>query len=1066
MKRSILTLISGTALLVASLVVPASAVALPRVASVDVGAQNGALTKGTAGSATYQVTVTKATTQALTATLSVTTALPAGVTASFSPASLSWLSSESGAKTSTLTLATGTTTPNGVTAFTVRAVRSNGGNGSDLATGAGTLTVDLPVPTITFGPAPAPMYPGGSFSVSATTSSDGNLTFSAAGGPCVLLDGVLGTFSPTSLGTCAVLASTPATANWAAGAAYLYVVITPIPNVFLDLYAVTGTASLPGQSVPIWAYTSDGSTATTPGGPTLGVAEGDVVQITLHNDITEQTALVIQGQNMIPDVTGAAPGGNAAYVFHATKAGTFLYQAGLLSNAEHQVAMGLYGALIVRSATAGQAYDNAATAYDDEAVIVTSEIDPQLNASANPSGFDMRAYAPRYFLVNGKAYPDTDTIPTMAGHRILLRYVNAGVWHHSMATLGLSQLVIADDGNLLAYSHRMVAETIGPGQTLDTIATIPASAADGTRYALYDGNQWFSNSGSAAFGGMLAFLEAGTPPPPGPDTVGPAVSSLTLTPSVTTGAGDVTVTATVSDVASGGSNIAAAEYYIDTTGGSPTAMTGAFASPTESVSGTISAATLSGLTSGSHTIYVRGQDTVGNWGGFNFAVLVLDKAGPATTGAILSPNHANGTTSVAITATATDLASGGSNIAGAEYSIDGGAPAVLSVSAAAPIAAVSGTISAATVNLLTEGSHSVAIRSQDALGNWGPATVVTLVVDKSGPATSNVTAAPNPNNGTLGINSSNLAVRVSATFTDTGSNISTAEGFIDAVGANGTGFAFTSADGQFNSMTESGYADIPLTTIAQLSTDNHTIYVHGKDAAGNWGATSSTILVVDKAAPTITTVTLVPTTLAFGPGSTQLTVSAADVGTGVVGGEYWIDAAAPTSFAGTTVTINTGTLAAGAHTVNVRVQDAATNWSAVSSATLYLVRAVNDAVAITANTSATQTADVNAAAGALANDQPVGVAGRTARLASAPQRTSGSGAGTITVTCPASLGTAAAPAISGNTVCTNGAYRVTLTGVGNNNNQRRASKQGTFSFTYTETLNGVTSVATVVITVN
>ena len=92
--------------------------------------------------------------------------------------------------------------------------------------------------------------------------------------------------------------------------------------------------------------------------------------------------------------------------------------------------------------------------------------------------------------------------------------------------------------------------------------------------------------------------------------------------------------------------------------------------------------------------------------------------------------------------------------------------------------------------------------------------------------------------------------------------------------------------------------------------------------------------------------------------------------------------------------------------------------------------------------------------------------GRLARIASAPVRTSGNGAGTIAISCPGSLGTAATPSINGNTVCTNGAYRVTLNGVGNNNNQRTASKRGTYQFTYTLTLNGVTATATVTITVN
>jgi len=365
----------------------------------------------------------------------------------------------------------------------------------------------------------------------------------------------------------------------------------------------------------------------------------------------------------------------------------------------------------------------------------------------------------------------------------------------------------------------------------------------------------------------------------------------------------------------------------------------------------------------------------------------------------------------------------------------------------------------------------VSVRSQDSLGNWGALATINLVVDQTGPTTSNVSAAPNPNNGALPFNSSTPAVRVTGTFTDTLSNISAGEGFIDAVGVNGTGFIFLPTDGSFNSLSENGYVDIPLTTIGALSNGNHTIYVHGRDAAGNWGATSTTILVIDKTVPTITSVTLNPNTIAIGTASVKLNVVADDTGTGVSGGQYWIDGTATppataTAFTGTTATINTGVLAGGIHTVYVRVQDAATNWSAVSSATLTVIQAVNDTSTITANNSATQTSDANAAAGVLVNDQPIGLAGRTASLASAPVRTSGTGAGTITLSCPASLGIPATPAISGSTVCTNGAYRTTLNGVGNSGNARRTSKLGTYQFTYTETLNGATSTATVTITVN
>ncbi len=62
----------------------------------------------------------------------------------------------------------------------------------------------------------------------------------------------------------------------------------------------------------------------------------------------------------------------------------------------------------------------------------------------------------------------------------------------------------------------------------------------------------------------------------------------------------------------------------------------------------------------------------------------------------------------------------------------------------------------------------------------------------------------------------------------------------------------------FNSATETGYADIPLATINALSAGNHTIYVRGKDATGNWGETATTILLIDRIPPTFAGISLAP----------------------------------------------------------------------------------------------------------------------------------------------------------------------------------------------------------------
>jgi hypothetical protein len=142
------------------------------------------------------------------------------------------------------------------------------------------------------------------------------------------------------------------------------------------------------------------------------------------------------------------------------------------------------------------------------------------------------------------------------------------------------------------------------------------------------------------------------------------------------------------------------------------------------------------------------------------------------------------------------------------------------------------------------------------------------------------------------------------------------------------------------------------------------------------------------------------------------------------------------------------------------VQDAATNWSAVSSATVHVVRAVADAYGTTvANNNTgnnrTQAIAVTAGNGVLANDQPTGLAGRTATPAAPVVTRTSNGTGTGLATMTVNL-------------ASNGGFTYTLT-VPNSvtgNANIRAAKRGTYQFTYTETLNGVTSNATVTITVN
>lgn len=628
----------------------------------------------------------------------------------------------------------------------------------------------------------------------------------------------------------------------AIGLTALVLATTPGPAraapVAFDLWAMPGTIQLAGLAAPTpaWGYAAGAAGPASVPGPVLIVTQGDTVTVTLHNGLAEATALDLAGQGLVPDEAGVPAGGSKAYAFTAGAPGTYLYQAGPLPGAQHQVPMGLYGALVVRPAAGpAQAYESAATTFDDEAVLVLSEVDPALNAA--PASFDLRRYAPTHFLLNGKSWPATDPIPTGAGRRLLLRYLNAGLKHHSMALLGLSQVIVAQDGNPRTFGQPVVAETLAPGQTLDAIATVPA-APPGSRFALHEGSLRLANGtgtgASSGFGGMLTFLTTGAGG--GGSPTGPAAGAVALAPNPTTGSAGVAVSATLT---SPGGAVAGAEYFVDATGpgGSGTPLSGSFGGPTAAASGIIPASLLATLAAGNHTVYVRGQDGAGTWGALNFAVLTLDTVGPATIGPSLTPNPTGGALDVAVHATGDDTGLGGSRVVAAELTIDGGAATAMAVNAPDPVASLDAVVPAATVGALAAGPHLVAIRSQDALGTWGAPATITLTVDRTGPGLSPgaaVAASPSPATGSA-------AVRISTSFTDATSNVTGAEGFLDPAAAppSGTGFAFAPADGSFGSTTEAVFADVPASTVARLAVGSHVVQVRGRDAVGNWGALAS-----------------------------------------------------------------------------------------------------------------------------------------------------------------------------------------------------------------------------------
>ncbi len=192
----------------------------------------------------------------------------------------------------------------------------------------------------------------------------------------------------------------------------------------------SGYINLPDGTTAFMFGYSEGSKPFQHPGPILCVNEGDTVTIVLKNTLSRRVSIAFPGQRDVladglpaqPELDGtgritsltksAAPtNGTVTYRFVADAPGTYLYESG--TDPETQVRLGLFGALIVRPpAPAGRvyAYDRPDSEFNPstEFLALLSEIDPYLNAAVqNNKTFNFNTYHPRYWLINGRGFPDS-----------------------------------------------------------------------------------------------------------------------------------------------------------------------------------------------------------------------------------------------------------------------------------------------------------------------------------------------------------------------------------------------------------------------------------------------------------------------------------------------------------------------------------------------------------------------------------------------------------------------------------------------------------------------------------
>ncbi|RME43777.1 MAG: hypothetical protein D6791_14640 [Chloroflexi bacterium] len=222
----------------------------------------------------------------------------------------------------------------------------------------------------------------------------------------------------------------------------------------------------------------------------------------------------------VPEVSvSVPPGRDFPYFFRPHDAGTYMYHCHF-EDVEH-VQMGMNGIVYVRPLQNGDtslypsgkfAYNDGdgSTGYDREYTLMLNEIDtrPHDNLIAVQE-FLWTNYKANYWVINGRAYPDTvkashdpsliipetgevgqpisSLIQANPGERILLRFTNLGYEQHAMQLPGIRMKVVGHDATLLRNPPNppfgpnpvdLTYETntvyIGPGEARDVLFTAPA----------------------------------------------------------------------------------------------------------------------------------------------------------------------------------------------------------------------------------------------------------------------------------------------------------------------------------------------------------------------------------------------------------------------------------------------------------------------------------------------------------------------------------------------------------------------------------------------------------------
>jgi bilirubin oxidase len=241
-----------------------------------------------------------------------------------------------------------------------------------------------------------------------------------------------------------------------------------------------------GPLVSVYAY--NGSVP----GPTLDVHEGDSVIIHFHNQLPEPTTVHCHGLHFPAHADGSpldpiAPGQSYDYTFRVPQgwAGTYWYHPHVDKHTTLQVAMGLFGAIIIRSP-----HDPlAAVRIPERLLILTDNRFTADGAIAFPDPQSIQAEIDLengregdVLFVNGQVMP---TIPIRRGELQLWRIVNASASRvYRLALAGQSLTHVGSDGGLFQRPRTVPDILLANSERVEVL--VRGTGTPGSRTALQD----------------------------------------------------------------------------------------------------------------------------------------------------------------------------------------------------------------------------------------------------------------------------------------------------------------------------------------------------------------------------------------------------------------------------------------------------------------------------------------------------------------------------------------------------------------------------------------------------